>query len=110
MAATSWKRAGNSAYLAAREITIRPDSIGSRSTSSQLREENARLKKLVIDLSLGKAILADVIKKVVEPSRRRGMSYQDIAGHVEELCGIRVSTATLSAITDKIIAEVKERQ
>lgn len=38
------------------------------------------------------------------------MSYQDIAGHVEELCGIRVSTATLSAITDKIIAEVKERQ
>ncbi len=63
MAATSWKRAGNSAYLAAREITIRPDSIGSRSTSSQLREENARLKKLVIDLSLGKAILADVIKK-----------------------------------------------
>ena len=40
----------------------------------------------------------------------RGMSYRDIAGHVEELYGISVSTATLSAITDKIIAEVKEWQ
>lgn len=40
----------------------------------------------------------------------RGMSYRDIAGHVEELYGISVSTATISAITDKIIAEVKEWQ
>jgi putative transposase len=29
----------------------------------QLREENARLKKLVADLSLDKAMLADVVKK-----------------------------------------------
>ena len=40
----------------------------------------------------------------------RGMSYRDIAGHVKELYGISVSTATISAITDKIIAEVKEWQ
>ncbi len=40
----------------------------------------------------------------------RGMSYRDIAEHVKELYGISVSTATLSAITDKIIAEVKEWQ
>jgi len=39
-----------------------------------------------------------------------GMSYRDIAAHVKELYGISVSTATLSAITDKIIAEVKEWQ
>ena len=39
-----------------------------------------------------------------------GMSYRDIASHVQELYGISVSTATLSAITDKIIAEVKEWQ
>jgi putative transposase len=39
-----------------------------------------------------------------------GMSYQDISDHVEEMYGIRVSTATLSAITDKIIAAVKEWQ
>ena len=39
-----------------------------------------------------------------------GMSYRDIAAHVKELYGISVSTATLSAITDKIIAEVKAWQ
>ena len=31
-----------------------------------------------------------------------GMSYSDIAGHVEEMYGISVSTATISTITDKL--------
>ena len=39
-----------------------------------------------------------------------GMSYRDIATQVEDLYGIKVSTATLSAITDKIIAGVREWQ
>ena len=39
-----------------------------------------------------------------------GMSYRDIATQVKDLYGIKVSTATLSAITDKIIAEVREWQ
>ena len=39
-----------------------------------------------------------------------GMSYRDIATQVEDLYGITVSTATLSAITDTIIAEVREWQ
>ena len=39
-----------------------------------------------------------------------GMSYRDIATQVEDLYGIKVSTATLSAITDKIITEVREWQ
>src|SRR5210317_528414 len=39
-----------------------------------------------------------------------GMSYRDIGTQVEDLYGIKVSTATLSAITDKIIAEVREWQ
>jgi transposase-like protein len=39
-----------------------------------------------------------------------GMSYRDIAIQVEDLYGIKVSTATLSTITDKIIAEVREWQ
>lgn len=39
-----------------------------------------------------------------------GMSYRDIATQVEDLYGIKVSTATLSGITDKIIAEVREWQ
>jgi putative transposase len=36
-----------------------------------------------------------------------GMSYKDICKHLEELYGLTVSPATLSAITDKIIEEVK---
>lgn len=39
-----------------------------------------------------------------------GMSYQDIALHVEELYGIGVSKGTLSQITDKIIPLVKQWQ
>ncbi len=39
-----------------------------------------------------------------------GMSYQNIADHIEEIYGIRVSKATISTITDKVIAEVKAWQ
>lgn len=39
-----------------------------------------------------------------------GMSYRDIAAHVEELYGVQISTATISAVTDKIIDEVKQWQ
>ena len=54
--------------------------------------------------------VSDEIESKILSMYGRGMSYRDIAGHVEELYGISVSTATLSAITDKIIAEVKEWQ
>lgn len=39
-----------------------------------------------------------------------GMSYADIAGHVEQMYGIGVSKATISTITDRLIAEVKAWQ
>lgn len=39
-----------------------------------------------------------------------GMSYKDIAAHLQEMYGLDVSTGTLSAITDKIIQTVKEWQ
>ena len=39
-----------------------------------------------------------------------GMSYGEISEHVEEMYGISVSNATLSAVTDKIIGEVKAWQ
>jgi len=54
--------------------------------------------------------VSDEIESKILSMYGRGMSYRDISGHVEELYGISVSTATLSAITDKIIAEVKEWQ
>ena len=39
-----------------------------------------------------------------------GMSYKDIAAHLQEMYGLEVSTGTLSAVTDKIIQTVKEWQ
>lgn len=39
-----------------------------------------------------------------------GMSYRAIANQVEDLYDLNVSTATLSAITDKIIAGVRDWQ
>ena len=39
-----------------------------------------------------------------------GMSYKDIAAHLEEMYGLEVSTGTLAAVTDKIIQTVKEWQ
>jgi len=36
-----------------------------------------------------------------------GMSYLDIAGHISEIYGLDVSNATISAITDKLIPEIK---
>jgi transposase-like protein len=40
----------------------------------------------------------------------RGMSYNDICSHLEELYGLTVWPSTLSLITDKIIEEVKAWQ
>ena len=40
----------------------------------------------------------------------RGMSYSDIHEHVEEMYGISVSHAAITAVTDKIIDEVKQWQ
>lgn len=37
----------------------------------QLEEENGKLKKLVADLSLDRAMLQDVLSKAAEPARRR---------------------------------------
>ncbi|MDH3493139.1 MAG: IS256 family transposase [Acidobacteriota bacterium] len=40
----------------------------------------------------------------------RGLSYSDVREHVEEMYGISVSTAAISAITDKILDELKAWQ
>ncbi|NIB45248.1 IS256 family transposase [Pseudomaricurvus alkylphenolicus] len=40
----------------------------------------------------------------------RGLSYQDICEHVQEMYGIDVSKATITAVTDKVIDEVKQWQ
>jgi transposase-like protein len=40
----------------------------------------------------------------------RGLSYSDVREHVEDIYGISVSTAAISAITDKILDELKAWQ
>ena len=52
----------------------------------------------------------DEIERKILSMYGLGMSYSDISGHIEELYGISVSTATISTITDKIIEEVKQWQ
>lgn len=37
-----------------------------------------------------------------------GMSYSDISGHIEEMYGIEISSATISSVTDKIIPVIEE--
>ncbi len=54
--------------------------------------------------------LNDEIETKIMSMYGLGMSYRDISGHIEDLYGINVSAATLSAITDKIIDEVKAWQ
>lgn len=54
--------------------------------------------------------LSDEIERKIIAMYGRGMSYQDISGHLQEMYGFEVSTGTLSAITDKIIQTVKEWQ
>lgn len=39
-----------------------------------------------------------------------GSSYEDISGHIVELYGIDISPATISAVTDKLIPELRDWQ
>ena len=40
----------------------------------------------------------------------RGMSYSDIQGHLMEIYGLAISDATLTAITDRIMPQIKDWQ
>jgi transposase-like protein len=54
--------------------------------------------------------ISDEIEERILSMYALGMSYNDISGHIEEIYRISISTATISAITDKIITKVKEWQ
>lgn len=54
--------------------------------------------------------LGEALDQKVVSLYSRGMSYQDIATHMEELYGFTVSTGTLSAITDRVLEDVKQWQ
>lgn len=54
--------------------------------------------------------VSDEIETKILSMYGRGLSYADISEHVQEMYGIAVSTAAISAITDKIIDTVKAWQ
>lgn len=54
--------------------------------------------------------LTDEIERKVISMFGLGMSYRDIAAHVAEMYGLEVSSATISAVTDKLIPELKAWQ
>lgn len=52
--------------------------------------------------------LTDEIERKVISMFSLGMSYQDIADHVADMYGLSVSSATISAVTDKLIPELEQ--
>ncbi len=54
--------------------------------------------------------MSDEIERKIMSMLGLGMSYLDIAGHIAEIYGLDVSNASISAITDKQIPEIKAWQ
>ena len=84
-----------------------------KSTSGEFELETPRDRAGTFEPKLVKKhqrTVSDEIETKILSMYGLGMSYSDIAGHVEELYGISVSTATISTITDKLIDEVKAWQ
>lgn len=54
--------------------------------------------------------ISDEIEEKIISMYALGMSYRDISSHLEDIYQVSISTATISAITDKIITKVKEWQ
>lgn len=55
-------------------------------------------------------ILAESLESKILGLYGLGMSLRDIAGHIKEMYDMDISAATLSAITDKVIPQIKEWQ
>lgn len=54
--------------------------------------------------------LGEALDQKVISLYARGMSYSDICAHLEELYGLLVSPSSLSAITDRVVDDVKSWQ
>lgn len=84
-----------------------------KSTSGEFELETPRDRAGTFEPQIVKkyqTTVSDEIEQKMLSMYGLGMSYRDIATHVEDLYGIKVSTATISAITDKIIDQVKQWQ
>ena len=55
-------------------------------------------------------MLSDEIEERILSMYALGLSYSDISKHIQEIYQISISTATINAITDKVIEKVREWQ
>jgi len=72
------------------------------------RDRNATFEPQIVKKRQHK-ITSDIDEQILA-LYSRGMSYLDIQYHLREIYGIEVAEGTLSAITDRIIPEIKEWQ
>ncbi len=88
-----------------------PKTVKSASGSFQLetpRDRNGTFEPQLIKKH--QTHLADEIERKILSLFALGFSYQDISGHIAELYGIDVSTATINALPCKLIPELKKWQ
>lgn len=55
-------------------------------------------------------VLNEALDNKVISMYAHGMSYHDICAHLEELYGLTVSASTLTAITDRVVEDIKQWQ
>ena len=88
-----------------------PKTVKSTSGSFQLdtpRDRNGTFEPQLVKKH--QTHLTDEIERKILSLFALGSSYQDISGHIAEIYGIDVSSATISAVTDKLIPELREWQ
>ena len=72
------------------------------------RDRNATFEPQIVEKRQHK-ISSDIDAQILA-LYGRGMSYSDIQSHLSEMYGLEVSDGTISAITDRIIPQIKEWQ
>ena len=72
------------------------------------RDRNSTFEPQIIE-KRQRSISSDIDKQILSLFGL-GLSYSDIQKHVGEMYGVEISDGTLSAITDRLIPEIKEWQ
>ena len=101
------------AHLSEETEPNRKNGKSSKTSAGNIRLETPRDRSGTFDPQFIKknesSVSAEIESKILS-MYGRGMSYSDIREHVEEMYGISVSHAAITAVTDKIIDEVKQWQ
>lgn len=72
------------------------------------RDRNSTFEPQIVE-KRSHSISSDIDQQIIA-LYGRGMSYSDIQGHLMDIYGLAISDATLTAITDRIIPQIKDWQ